>query len=465
MQQTVLPQPYALTAEELLRSWQAQAGIHSNDELLAWVRQRNRDTAVQIQKIPLSACAPWFYHPGTGRIQNPKGAFFSIAGMKYAAQGTADFFQPVILQEEIGFLGILCCKIQGVLHFLMQAKIEPGNVNRIQISPTVQATKSNFTQQHGGRRPDFLDYFSQAIPRHVLVDQVQSEQSSRFLKKRNRNMVVLHPEIVPETDTHKYMTLGQIKRLMREPNLINMDTRTVLSCLPVSFLDKGRAEEGAFSDMPLVRSMLGQADIRKVTEIYHDINDYKMFHEIRRELVPLCALEGWDMDDNGIRSRAPASFSVIYCDISIEGREVKNWRQPLFAAAGSALFGLFTCVDAGIRYFLVKLVPEVGCFDGVELGPTLQREAVYADPPDAVEAEFLRRMERGQGVMVDTVLSEEGGRFYHEQNRNCIIDIEKAAIPLPPRYHWCDYKTLNMLVQINNCLNIQLRNLLSLLEV
>ena len=32
-------------------------------------------------------------------------------------------------------------------------------------------------------------------------------------------------------------------------------------------------------------------------------------------------------------------------------------------------------------------------------------------------------------------------------------------------YFWVDYKTLNTLVQVNNCLNIQLRNLLSLLEV
>lgn len=42
----------------------------------------------------------------------------------------------------------------------MQAKIEPGNVNRIQISPTIQATKSNFMQTHGGKAPAYLEYFS-----------------------------------------------------------------------------------------------------------------------------------------------------------------------------------------------------------------------------------------------------------------------------------------------------------------
>ncbi len=36
---------------------------------------------------------------------------------------------------------------------------------------------------------------------------------------------------------------------------------------------------------------------------------------------------------------------------------------------------------------------------------------------------------------------------------------------LPEGYFWVDYATLNRMVQINNCLNIQLRNLLSLLDI
>ena len=64
------------------------------------------------------------------------------------------------------------------------------------------------------------------------------------------------------------------------------------------------------------------------------------------------------------------------------------------------------------------------------------------------------------------ILSEEGGRFYQEQNRNMILEVSGEELePLPPGYFWADYRTLNLLTQVNNCLNIQLRNLLSLLEV
>ncbi|MDD6250170.1 MAG: NDP-hexose 2,3-dehydratase family protein, partial [Bacillales bacterium] len=60
----------------------------------------------------------------------------------------------------------------------------------------------------------------------------------------------------------------------------------------------------------------------------------------------------------------------------------------------------------------------------------------------------------------------EGGRFFHEQNRNVIIEFDHAMISsIPEDYMWVDFATLNFLVQNNNCLNIQLRNLLSLLQI
>ena len=82
-----------------------------------------------------------------------------------------------------------------------------------------------------------------------------------------------------------------------------------------------------------------------------------------------------------------------------------------------------------------------------------------------VERIFRQKLERKQGILKDVLLSEEGGRFYHEQNRNVIIEIDRDELDdLSPGYFWVDFYTLNQLIQINNCLNIQLRNLLSLLD-
>ena len=118
--------------------------------------------------------------------------------------------------------------------------------------------------------------------------------------------------------------------------------------------------------------------------------------------------------------------------------------------------------------FLVRAVPELGCFDGIELGPTVQREAVLLPGSEdtAIDHFFFEKLAQGKGVFFDHLLSEEGGRFYHEQNRNVLMRIKEEELPdLPEGYFLLDYRTLNELVQVNNTLNIQLRNLLSLLEV
>ncbi len=159
-------------------------------------------------------------------------------------------------------------------------------------------------------------------------------------------------------------------------------------------------------------------------------------------------------------------FKLIFCNIAIEGREVTEWKQPLFAATGIATFGLLCCDDAGILKFLIKVKPEIGCFDGIEIGPTIQEEAGSIVEEDCVTALFREKLYKKEGVLVDVLLSEEGGRFYREQNRNVIISVQKKEIPAVPKgYVWSDYGTMNILTQINNCLNIQLRNLLSILEI
>lgn len=439
--------------------------LHNTKELLSWIHQKNKDLYVNIQKVSLVECCPWYYDESLGEIRNKKGSFFQIIGMKASYPDGKSLEQPIIIQNEIGFLGIICCKINSVWHYLMQAKIEPGNVNIVQLSPTIQATKSNFTQQHGGTKPAFLDEFLKMNAKNVLVDQIQSEQSSRFLGKRNRNVILLSDKQLDETPFHKWMTLSQIKEFMRYENLVNMDTRTVLSCIPYVLLEDDSVDI-PFKDKELFTKSAKSLNRQTIVDIYSRINDFKMFNKPLLIKKPLYELTGWKMINNAFKNIYQYPFEVIFCKISIEGREVTNWNQPLFAATGIATFGLFCCNDDGIYKFLVKIKHEIGCFDGVEIGSTVQEEAHTLETRDSVSEIFFEKLERNENVIADIILSEEGGRFYQEQNRNVIIQIDKNDIKkLPKDYVWSDYGTLNILTQVNNCLNIQLRNLLSLLEI
>lgn len=460
------------TLIRLIESWATTVNpYNSTEEILAWVEEKNRKVKVAIRKRTYDYSGPdWHYDAVRGEIRNRTGTFFQIRGLRKIRDGEVLQEQPIIIQNEIGYLGIICKEFDGVLYFLMQAKIEPGNVNKIQISPTIQATKSNFMQVHGGRVPAYLEYFTNKKEYEIIADQIQSEQSSRFLGKRNRNIIILVEDEIEALDSHKWMTLGQIKQLMEYDNLVNMDTRTVISCIPFALRDFSSEEltyvRRLFSEESFFKSVFFGHPGRKINRLFQYMNEFKMLDKSEIQLVDLYALRNWCFDGNGEFGSPDGDFRIVYCDIEIEGREVQRWSQPLLEASGSSIFGLLYCEDGGIRKYLIQAKAEVGCFDGIEIGPSVQI-GPHDKAANPVEKLFRERMAKNRGIEFSGLFSEEGGRFYQEQNRNVIMRIEKTDLPalLPEGFFWTDFQTLNILIQFNNCLNIQLRNLLSILKL
>lgn len=457
---------------KLIKSWNNTVGnVNTTDEILNWIEELNRTTYVEIKECSIYDSKFWFYDDYNGEVLNLKRSFFSITGMRYFENNKFVKEQPVIIQPEIGYLGIICKEIDGELNFLMQAKIEPGNVNCVQISPTIQATKSNFTRVHGGNLPAYFEYFENSNKYEILFDQIQSEQASRFYKKRNRNIIIKINDDIEVLNNFCWMTLGQIKALMKIDNLVNMDTRTVISGIPFIFNNLSTKEKNLIRNImnndPLYYSIFNTDFMVDLHSLYNNINDYKMFNEIKVSKVPLNELVDWNINEYGITCTKNSDFMVRYYDISISGREVQNWTQPLFKANGKALFCLVYKVIDNKMKFLVSLKPEIGSFDKVELGPTLQVESTEIFKVDNVINEFIyKKIENYDNIILDVILSEEGGRFYHEQNRNIILEAKNDELEnIPKGYHWVDYSVLNYLIQINNCLNIQLRNLISLIDL
>ena len=457
------------TLIQIIESWaMIDSPLNSTKEILAWVKEKNEEIHVEIKKIPLQQGEFWFYDKKWGEIRNKNNSFFKIKGLQ-CKSAVDEVEQPIILQNEIGYLGIIGKVIDGILYFLMQAKIEPGNINKIQISPTIQATKSNFMQAHGGKVPAYLEYFCNKDDYEIVVDQIQSEQSSRFLGKRNRNIIIIIQDEIDILDTHRWMTLGQIKELMKYDNLVNMDTRTVIACIPFALRGYSYRElariRSLFDKESFFNSIFGGNSGGDISRIFHYINEIKMLDKSEILLKDIFGLKDWAMVNNEyVNVKGRGEFKVVFCDIEIEGREVRRWEQPLLEAVGTSVFGLIFCELNGVMKFLIQIVSEVGCFDRVEIGPSIQLgPKVLKGKENKVKDLFMRHLKNGSGVVFSGLFSEEGGRFYHEQNRNVIIEIDYNELDaLPEGYFWVDFQTLNILVQFNNCLNIQLRNLLSL---
>lgn len=72
---------------------------------------------------------------------------------------------------------------------------------------------------------------------------------------------------------------------------------------------------------------------------------------------------------------------------------------------------------------------------------------------------------RPEQIILDTLQSEEGGRFYREENRNMVILAdEHFPKQIPENYIWMTARQLKEFIKYNNFVNVQARCLLSALS-
>jgi oxidase EvaA len=452
------------------------SAINSNLEINSWLERNKKKTKVSVMQVPINKLRNWVVEKNTGNIHHESGRFFSIEGIRVSTDwGLVKVWeQPIIIQPEIGILGILTKKINGVLHFLMQAKIEPGNINQVQISPTLQATKSNYTRVHNGRQPLLLEYFNGGKQVNVLLDQLQSEQGGRFFRKRNRNIIIQvdADEDVLVPDNFIWMTLGQIKNLMRQDNLVNMDTRTVISGITFGALNKhaldymGAIDSNGFYAERIFRSIFDDENyLNAFHELISWITGLKSKYELNVERIPLKNLRHWVYSNETIYHEKNKYFSVIGVNTSIAGREVVSWDQPMIKPAQEGLIGFIIKPIGGVLHFLVQAKLEVGNIDTIELAPTVQcLTGNYRNNLNEYNVPFIDTiLNASQGKLLYSAMqSEEGGRFYYEQNRNVIVIEDEGFTPvLPENYCWMTYSQMLHFLQFNNYFNIAARSLMA----
>lgn len=426
--------------------------LNSTEEIYSWIGRRNREVDVQIREIPFGELVGWGFDGRTGNLCHKSGKFFSIVGVDvYANAGREQrWTQPIINQPEVGYLGIICKEFDGEMHYLLQTKIEPGNVNCVQLSPTLQATRSNYMQVHGGKKPAYLDYFRNARPDQIVLDQLQSEQGARFLRKRNRNIIIRVDEEIEAGEDFRWLTLEQIKTLMRCDNTVNMDARTV-----ISGLQTGEGEPSA-------------AAAQTIDNVLHRLSALKSKYELITDKIPLKEVKDWCVTDTEIVRPDRRFFRVMGVNVTIANREVASWCQPLVQPMQEGLCVLFRKRINGVYHYLFQAKVECGNFDVVELAPTIQcltgdyRQTPVESRPRFI-TEFLDGTISGKTIY-DVRQSEEGGRFYHEQNRNVVFELDDdVEITEHERFFWLTMPQIKDFLRFNNYLNIQVRSLIAAL--
>jgi oxidase EvaA len=190
----------------------------------------------------------------------------------------------------------------------------------------------------------------------------------------------------------------------------------------------------------------------------------KSFYDLKVEKIPLREVSGWEVREDEIARRDGKYFRIIPVEVEIENREVRVWNQPLVEPSQEGVCGFIVKDINGILHFLVQAKLECGNHDIIEMAPTIQcltgnyRES-GSDKPLFVD--FFLDAEK-ENFILDTLQSEEGGRFYREQNRNMILEAgEEFPVEVPGNYCWMTLNQLKTFLKFNNFLNIQARSLIA----
>lgn len=466
------------TQLDFLVSAMSHGNFQTTDQILGWMKSQNEEVVSNIMQIPISELRGWSYRDD--RIRHNSGKFFSIDGIHIRTnyRNIPEWDQPIINQPEIGFLGFIVKKFNGVLHFLLQAKIEPGNLNIVQLSPTLQATRSNYTRVHGGKAPTYLEYFNGEKDVLILVDQLQSEQGARFLHKRNRNIIVEvgEDEELEVKEGYIWASLGQIKELLRYPNVVNMDSRTVISCInfgsysehSLRLLDAVKRMNGIHSSKPdsfLYSVLSGDNHLNELQDIIQWITSLKFKYELDVTPIGISEMQNWIYDGKTIHHESGKYFDVMGCRVEIGNREVVSWDQPMVRSAQEGLMGFIVKKINGIYHFLVQAKLESGNFDIVEMAPTVQcLTGNYRKGKNEYTIPYLEQILNApkDKIWYSSYQSEEGGRFFQEQNLNIIVEVgEEFPIEVEENYCWLTLNQMLSFVTYNNYLNIAARSLLS----
>lgn len=452
-----------LHRDSFLRSAQNRDNrFHTFADTERWLRELRAHCDCRVERIPFAEMEQWHSAPDSGDLQHGSGKFFSIVGLRCTPAQGAAWDQPIILQPEVGILGILTREFDGVRYFLMQAKMEPGNTPLVQLAPTLQATFSNYSLAHKGILPAYIRHFLDPQAQ-VINSQLQSETGTRFFRKFNRNVVIAIGEDIEVLPGFRWLTLNEIQRLLRHDNMVNMDARSVLS--NIGYADLVRVPDGASA---FLRSLASTPEAAR-----HSLADLRAWLQTQRvrlaidtQRIALNAVRDWLRDDRSIRHSRDNYFDVAGVRVTGAGREVQQWCQPLLKHEGLGLSG-FLCADiGGVLHFLMQAKPEPGIVGSVELAPTVSIFDYRRRAAQGAAVPYLERFLQADAstIVHSSIQSEEGGRFWALSNHVLVVQVPDAdAVGHEDNFAWVTLAQLRQLSQGESVINSEARTLLACL--
>jgi oxidase EvaA len=344
---------------------------------------------------------------------------------------------PLIIQKEHGILGIIKKKINKIDKYLLQAKIEPGNINKIQLSPTVQATKSNYEKVHGGKNTRYLNFFLKN--KFKIISKFKlSEQGSRFFKKKNYNYLLdsLNYRIIKKKN-YIWISKNDLIKASKKDNFLNMDTMSIISCSINNVYEK-----------------------KTKYNFKYIINRYNLFKKnfyIEKKITKFNTLKGWEFNKGKFFDKKQEHFSIIGINVKTNSREISNWSQPMVKDHYNTLNGILIAKICNFNHYLLKIIFEPG-FTSPKFSSTLfirnfDKKNIKKD------IQYYNLFFNNKDIMLNINTSDEGGRFYKNKIQNVIKFLPNyKKINIGKNYLWISHNQFINLIK-RDLVTIEARNL------
>ena len=402
-----------------------------------WLKRVKKQHKLIVKIVNLDKLKKWKI--SKSEIYHESKKFFKIIGLKVNSNFYKENWnQPIIVQNEVGILGII--KNLKTKKYLLQAKVEPGNINKMQLAPTVQATKSNYKQVHGGSKVPYIEYF---LKLKKIERYNQPEQGFRYLNKFNSNILLELKHNIKIKENFHWLSKNEIRILVsKKKNIINMDTISIFS----SFIKKVKSNYSINTNKKIY-SWLSQLD--------------KNFY-LKTKIIDLKKINKWSMNNKKISHNAKKHFSIIGINITANKREVKNWSQPILKGKDLAFAGFLKAKFNNTNHYLCRYILKPGLKKST-IGCTINTSDInnYQECLNDTGKYFVKNFFLSQqfkkNIIFDNILSDEGGRFYKCQIRYMIIAIKNPEIiDIPKNYLWLSYNQMIEMIY-NKKLDIESR--------
>jgi len=201
------------------------------DEIISWITHKKSFYDLDVERIPLNEVKGWTV--GNDEIFHENKKYFSVIGVnvEIGNREVQSWDQPLIKAAQEGIIAFIAKKINGIYHFLVQAKLEAGNFDIIELAPTVQCLTGNYRKGYNEYDVMYLEEVLTARPEQIWYSSFQSEEGGRFFQEQNKNMIIEagadFPVEVP--DNYMWMTLNQLKVFIKYNNYLNIAARSLIA--------------------------------------------------------------------------------------------------------------------------------------------------------------------------------------------------------------------------------------------